>query len=132
MLLVIKKSFGTPVSILRPFNTYGPRQSNRAVIPYNNFTNNSGKRRLNWDLFFPTRDFNFVEDTCNAFKSLAKSDASIGRVINSASNFEISIEQTAFIIAEIMNVEIEIISDDNRIRPKDSEVSRLYGDNQSI
>tara|TARA_A100001011_G_scaffold400030_1_gene511843 strand:+ start:3542 stop:4543 length:1002 start_codon:yes stop_codon:yes gene_type:complete len=126
------KSFGTPVSILRPFNTYGPRQSNRAVIPTIISQIASGKRKIKLGSVFPTRDFNFVEDTCNAFRSVAKSDASTGRVINSASNFEISIQETAMMIAEIMNVEIEIISDDNRIRPEGSEVSRLYGDNKLL
>ena len=130
--LSYQKSFGTPVSVLRPFNTYGPRQSNRAVIPTIITQIASGKRKIKLGSVFPTRDFNFVEDTCSAFKSVAKSDASVGRVINSASNFEISIQQTAMMIAEIMNVEIEIISDDNRTRPADSEVSRLYGDNNLL
>ena len=126
------KSFKTPVSILRPFNTYGPRQSNRAVIPTIISQILSGKREINLGSLHPTRDFNFVEDTCNAFKAVAKSESSIGRVMNSASNFEVSIKQTAAIIAEIMDVEIELISDDNRIRPKDSEVNRLFGDNHLL
>ena len=126
------RSFGTPITILRPFNTYGPRQSNRAVIPTIISQIASGKRKIKLGSLYPTRDFNFVQDTCNAFKAVAKSDFCTGRVINSSSNFEISIMQTAQMISEIMNVEIEIISDDVRIRPKDSEVNRLYGDNNLL
>ena len=77
-------------------------------------------------------DFNFVEDTCNAFKAVAESELSIGKVINSANNFEISIKETAKMIAEIMNQEIDIVSDEIRLRPKNSEVNRLYGDNNLL
>ena len=126
------KSFGTPVSILRPFNTYGPRQSNRAVIPTIISQIASGNNKVRLGSIYPTRDFNFVEDTCNAFKAVAESELSIGKVINSASNFEISIKETAKMIAEIMNEEIDIISDEIRLRPKKSEVNRLYGDNNLL
>tara|TARA_Y100000766_G_C18897010_1_gene601460 strand:+ start:1346 stop:2344 length:999 start_codon:yes stop_codon:yes gene_type:complete len=132
MVMSYFKSFGTPISILRPFNTYGPRQSNRAVIPTIISQIASGQAQIKLGLLSPTRDFNFVEDTCNAFKAVANSDQTIGKVINSASNFEISIEETANIIAEIMNAEIDIISENERIRPKDSEVNRLFGDNSLI
>ena len=127
--LSYQKSFGTPVTIIRPFNTYGPRQSARAVIPTIISQILSGKKELKLGSLTPTRDFNFVTDTCNAFKAVAKSDLTIGKVINSSSNFEISILETANLIAQIMNVELTFISDKERIRPKDSEVNRLFGDN---
>ena len=127
--LSYQKSFGTPVTIIRPFNTYGPRQSSRAVIPTIISQILSGKKELKLGSLTPTRDFNFVTDTCNAFKAVAKSDLTIGKVINSSSNFEISILETANLIAQIMNVELTFISDKERIRPKDSEVNRLFGDN---
>ena len=130
--LSYQRSFGTPVSILRPFNTYGPRQSNRAVIPTIISQIASGNKKIMLGSIYPTRDFNYVEDTCNAFKAVASNESCIGEVINSASNFEISIKQIAIIISEIMNVEIEIISDENRIRPENSEVNRLYGDNKLL
>ncbi|WP_413391305.1 NAD-dependent 4,6-dehydratase LegB [Prochlorococcus marinus] len=127
------RSFGTPVTVLRPFNTYGPRQSLRAVIP------TIIRQMLNKDRNFiqlgaitPTRDFNFVEDTCNAFLALSSSPNVLGKVLNSASNFEVSIGKTAEIIAEIMNVNLEIKSDEERLRPKSSEVNRLYGSNKLI
>ncbi len=132
LALSFYRSFGTPISVLRPFNTYGPRQSNRAVIPTIISQIASGQRKIKLGSLYPTRDFNFVQDTCEAFKAVAKSEFCTGKVINSASKFEISIQETAKIISEIMNVEIEIISDDKRIRPRDSEVSRLYGDNNLL
>lgn len=123
------RSFGTPVTILRPFNTYGPRQSARAVIPTIITQLLSGKKTIKLGALSPTRDFNFVEDTCNAFQAVAWSDNTLGCVINSASNFEVSIGETADLIAKIMNIEIEIQSDESRMRPKNSEVNRLFGDN---
>ncbi len=126
------KSFGTPISVIRPFNTYGPRQSTRAVIPTIISQILSGEKLLKLGALTPTRDFNFVKDTCNAFKAVAFSDKTVGRVVNSSSNFEISIKETANLIAEIMNVDIELISEKERIRPKDSEVNRLYGDNSLL
>ena len=126
------KSFGTPITILRPFNTYGPRQSSRAVIPTIITQIVSDMKIIKLGDLSPTRDFNFVEDTCNAFKSIAKSKETIGKVVNVASNFEVSIMETAKLISEIMNVEIEIISENERIRPKDSEVNRLFGDNNLL
>tara|TARA_Y100001968_G_C19451760_1_gene769166 strand:- start:7379 stop:8398 length:1020 start_codon:yes stop_codon:yes gene_type:complete len=122
-------SFNTPLTILRPFNTYGPRQSSRAVIPTIITQIASGKRKINLGALSPTRDFNFISDTCSAFLAVSNSDAAIGKVINSASNFEISIGDTASLIAEVMNVEIEIINEEVRYRPKSSEVNRLFGDN---
>ena len=126
------KSFGLPLSIIRPFNTYGPRQSARAVIPTIITQIASGKKKLKLGSLSPTRDFNFVEDTCSAFLAISQSSRTIGKVINCASNFEISISDTAKLISEIMNQEVDIISDNNRLRPKNSEVNRLYGDNKLI
>ena len=126
------KSFKLPVSILRPFNTYGPRQSTRAVIPTIITQIASGKRDIELGLITPTRDFNYVEDTCNAFIAISESDNCLGKVINSSSNFEISIEETAKIISKEMNIDIQIISDEKRIRPENSEVNRLFGDNSLL
>ena len=126
------KSFDLPVTILRPFNTYGPRQSNRAVIPQiiTQLANNNNKIKLG--SLTPTRDFNFVKDTAEAFISVAESASTIGEIINSASNFEISIGETASLIAELMDCKIEIESQYERVRPDNSEVKRLYGCNKKI
>ena len=125
-------SFSLPVTILRPFNTYGPRQSGRAVIPQiiTQIINKGGKIKLG--ALSPTRDFNYVEDTCEAFISVANSTMTIGEVLNSASNFEISIGKTAKLIAELMDSKIEIEHEEKRIRPMNSEVKRLYGCNKKI
>ena len=125
-------SFKCPLTILRPFNTYGPRQSTRAVIPTIISQIASGEKFIKLGSLKPTRDFNFVFDTCDAFKAVATSDKTLGEVINSASNFEISIGDTALMIAEIMNQKISIAEDKSRIRPKDSEVNRLFGDNSKL
>ncbi len=126
------RSFQTPISIIRPFNTYGPRQSSRAVIPTIITQIASGKTRIKLGDVNPTRDFNFVEDTCKAYLAISKSPDTIGKVINVASNFEISIGATANLIAEVMNKSIEIETEEIRLRPKDSEVNRLFGDNKLI
>ncbi len=126
------RSFQTPISILRPFNTYGPRQSSRAVIPTVITQIASGKREIVLGSLSPTRDFNFVTDTCSAFLEIAKSEATVGKVINAASKFEISIGDTASLIAELMDSNIELITEKQRLRPKDSEVNRLYGDNSLL
>lgn len=123
------QSFGTPVSIIRPFNTYGPRQSARAVIPTVITQIASGKRKIKLGALHPTRDFNYVKDTVRGFMAIAESDKSIGEVINIGSNFEISIGDTVKLIAEAMNVEIEIETDEVRLRPEKSEVNRLWADN---
>lgn len=122
-------AFDTPVSIIRPFNTYGPRQSARAVIPTVITQIASGKRKLKLGALHPTRDFNFVSDTARGFIAVAESDKAIGEVINVGSNFEISIGDTVRMIAEIMGVEIEIETDEIRLRPEKSEVDRLWADN---
>jgi dTDP-glucose 4,6-dehydratase len=122
-------SFGTPVAILRPFNTYGPRQSARAVIPTIITQISSGKRQLNLGAVHPTRDFNYVTDTVAGFMAALNSGRGIGEVINVGSNFEISIGDTARIIAEVMGVEVEIHADEKRLRPEKSEVERLWAAN---
>ena len=114
-----------------PFNTYGPRQSNRAVIPQI-ITQIANKKDYELGDIRPTRDFNFVRDTCLAFIAVAKSNNTVGEVINSSSNYEISIGETAKLISELMNYKIEIKSDDKRLRPINSEVNRLIGDNKKI
>ena len=125
-------SFSLPVTILRPFNTYGPRQSGRAVIPQIITQILNKKNKIKLGATYPTRDFNFVDDTCEAFISVAKSEETIGEVINSASNFEISIGKTAEIIADLMDASIEIEEERKRIRPANSEVNRLFGCNKKI
>jgi len=122
-------SFGTPVSIIRPFNTYGPRQSARAVIPTIITQIANGVRKIKLGSLHPTRDFNYVADTVDGFIAVAKSERSIGEVINIGSNYEISIGETVAMIADIMNVDIEIETDDVRLRPDKSEVERLWADN---
>ncbi len=124
------RSFGTPVAILRPFNTYGPRQSARAVIPTIITQIASGKRQIKLGSVRPTRDFSFVGDTVNGFIAELRSDRGIGEVINVGSNFEISIGDTARAIADVMGAEIEILTDEQRLRPENSEVERLWAANE--
>lgn len=123
------RSFSTPVVILRPFNTYGPRQSSRAVIPTIISQIASGYDKIKLGSVHPTRDFNYVTDTVSGFlKALQVNDA-VGHIINLGSNFEISIGDTAKIIADLMCSEIHIITDEKRFRPEKSEVERLLADN---
>ena len=122
-------SFGTPVSLLRPFNTYGPRQSARAVIPTIITQLVAGQRRIKLGAVHTTRDFNFVSDTVAGFVAALESPRSIGEVVNLGSNFEISIGDTAQAIAAVMGVELEIETDDQRLRPQNSEVERLWASN---
>ncbi|MDR0138002.1 NAD-dependent 4,6-dehydratase LegB [Metabacillus idriensis] len=123
------KSFNTPVSIIRPFNTYGPRQSARAVIPAIITQIASGRTKIKLGALNPTRDFNYIKDTVKGFIATAESDKSLGEVINIGSNYEISIGETVELIAEIMGKEIEIETEDLRLRPEKSEVERLWADN---
>jgi NAD dependent epimerase/dehydratase len=124
-------SFGTPISVIRPFNTYGPRQSARAVIPTIITQIASGDQRLKLGSVHPTRDFNYVSDTVAGFIAALESMSSIhGEVINLGSNFEISIGDVATTIAELMGVQVEIISDSQRLRPEKSEVERLWASNE--
>ena len=122
-------SFGLPVVIARPFNTYGPRQSARAVIPTIITQIANGERQIKLGAVSPTRDFNFVKDTVGGFIAAMNSNKGLGEVVNFGSNFEISIGDTAKLIAEAMNAEIEIITDESRLRPENSEVERLWADN---
>ncbi len=126
------RSFGTPVATIRPFNTYGPRQSARAVIPTIISQILSGKREIRLGSLTPTRDFNYVKDTVEAFISVAESDKTIGQVVNVGSNHEISIGDLARNIIELTNNEVKIICDEERLRPEKSEVNRLWADNAKI
>jgi len=122
-------AFGTPVMVIRPFNTYGPRQSARAVIPTVITQIGNGKRELKLGALHPTRDFNFVADTVGGFLAALKAERGVGEVINLGSNYEISIGDTVRTIAEIMGVEFQVITDEQRLRPEKSEVDRLWASN---
>jgi len=122
-------SFKLPVVIARPFNTYGPRQSARAVIPTIITQIAAGQRQIKLGAISPTRDFNYVQDTVAGFIAAMNSDKGLGEVVNFGSNFEISIGDTARLISEVMNSEIDIITDEERLRPENSEVERLWADN---
>lgn len=125
-------SFNTPAIIVRPFNTYGPRQSLRAVIPTIIMQTLSGQREIRLGSVHPTRDFNYVTDTCNALIEISKSEHVIGETINIASGREISIGSLARKIIDKINPDIRIICDETRIRPNKSEVNRLLGSNEKI
>ena len=122
-------SFNLPVVTVRPFNTYGPRQSARAVIPTIITQIANGNLQIKLGAVSPTRDFNYVQDTVAGFIAVLNSDQGLGEVVNIGSNFEISVGDTAQLIAEAMNVQIEIVTDDARLRPENSEVERLWADN---
>lgn len=126
------KSFNLPIVTLRPFNTYGPRQSARAVIPTIISQILAGKKEIQLGSLTPTRDFNYVKDTAEAFIKVAESDKTIGEVINAGSNYEISIGDLVKKIIELTNNEVKIICDEERIRPEKSEVNRLWADNTKI
>lgn len=129
MSLAFYSSFNMPVAVIRPFNTYGPRQSARAIIPTVITQIASGKRRIKLGALHPTRDFNFVSDTVRGFIAELESDRGIGEVINVGSNYEISIGETVQLIAEVMGVDIEIETEEVRLRPDNSEVERLWAEN---
>lgn len=122
-------SFGTPVTIIRPFNTFGPRQSARAVIPTIITQIASGQRKIKLGALYPTRDFNYVKDTVRGFIAALESEKSVGEVINIGSNYEISIGETASLIGDVMGADIEIETEQKRMRPAQSEVERLWADN---
>ncbi|MGZ3774653.1 MAG: NAD-dependent 4,6-dehydratase LegB [Bdellovibrio sp.] len=132
MAMSFYNSFGLPVAVARPFNTFGPRQSARAVIPTIITQLAVGKKEIKLGDTRPTRDFNFVTDTCRGFLTLGESDGVVGKTINIGSNREISIENTFNIIKEIMGAKTEIVRDEERIRPEKSEVHRLWCDNTLI
>ncbi len=125
-------AFELPLVIARPFNTYGPRQSARAVIPTIITQIASGKKRIELGDLTPTRDFNYVEDTCRAFIALAECDRCLGKTVNIGSNYEISIADTLNIIRELMHSDVEFVTDEARKRPENSEVFRLWCDNTLI
>jgi dTDP-glucose 4,6-dehydratase len=122
-------SFDLPVVIIRPFNTYGPRQSARAVIPTVITQIANGEKKIKLGATSPTRDFNYVKDIVSGFISALISSNGLGEVVNFGSNFEISIKDTASLISEVMNEKIEIFTDESRVRPENSEVDRLMADN---
>ena len=132
MAMSFYNAFDLPVTIARPFNTYGPRQSARAVIPTIITQIASGANEIKLGDVTPTRDFNYVDDTCRGFIELAECDDAIGQTVNIGSNFEISIRDTLNIIKELMNSDVKFIVDKDRIRPSKSEVFRLWCDNSKI
>jgi len=125
-------SFGVPVVTARPFNTYGPRQSARAVIPTIISQILAGNRRIKLGSLHPARDLNYVEDTCGGFLALAGCEAAVGRTVNIGSGKEISVGDLAAMIIRLMGEEVKIETDDERTRPKESEVERLLCDNRLI
>lgn len=132
MAMSFYNAFELPVTIVRPFNTYGPRQSARAIIPTIITQIANGERKIQLGDLRPTRDFNFVKDTCRGFLMLSKCDEAIGQEVNISSNYEISMRDTLELIAKIMGADVEFIEDKQRLRPKNSEVFRLWGDNTKI
>jgi NAD dependent epimerase/dehydratase len=124
--LSFHRSFDTPVSVIRPFNTYGPRQSARALIPTVITQLAAGQDELRLGALHPTRDFCHIADTVDGFIRVAECDAAVGEVINVGSGFEISIRDTVALIAELMGREVGIVIDDRRLRPPNSEVERLW------
>lgn len=129
LALSFHRSFGVPVVILRPFNTYGPRQSARAVIPTIITQIAHDRRQIKLGAQHPTRDFNYVADTVAGFIAALASAQAIGEVINIGSNFAISMGDTARLIAEVMGVTVDILTDDQRLRPENSAVARLWAAN---
>lgn len=132
MAMSFHNSFSLPVVIARPFNTYGPRQSARAIIPTIITQIASGKREIKLGDLSPTRDFNYVKDTCRGFIELSQCDAAIGQEVNISGNTEISMRATLEMIAQLMQADVTFIEDEQRIRPQNSEVFRLKGDNTKI
>lgn len=126
------RSFELPVKLVRPFNTYGPRQSARAIIPATIVQILNGQRVLKLGNLHPTRDLTFVKDTASGFIAIGESDSSIGEVTNIGMNEEISIGDLVELIASLVPADIEIETEEERIRPAGSEVERLYCDNQKI
>jgi len=125
-------AFGTPVTVIRPFNTYGPRQSARAVIPTVISQIAAGASEIRLGALHPTRDFTFVADTARAFEALAECDAAVGQTVNAGSEFEVSIGDTATTIVELMGRDVAIVTDDQRLRPEASEVERLWADSERM
>ena len=126
------RAFDLPLTIARPFNTYGPRQSARAVIPTIITQIASGKKQIMLGDTSPTRDFNYVKDTCSGFIQLAECENTNGEIVNIGSSYEISIADTLELIRKIMNADVTFVTDKKRIRPEKSEVNRLLCDNTKI
>lgn len=125
-------SFNLPLTIVRPFNTYGPRQSNRAVIPTIISQIAKGMKEIKVGDLRPTRDFNYVHDTCRGFIALAQCDQALGKTVNIGSNYEISIRETFELIKKIMKSDVTFVTEQERMRPEKSEVFRLWCDNTLI
>jgi NAD dependent epimerase/dehydratase len=125
-------AFGLPVTIVRPFNTYGPRQSARAIIPTIITQIASGAEEIRLGDLRPTRDMNYVKDTCRGFLAIAECGDTIGKEINIASNSEVSMGDMVEMIKEIMRSNVKIVADEERLRPAASDVFRLWGDNSLI
>ena len=132
MAMSFHNAFDLQVTIARPFNTYGPRQSARAVIPTIITQIAIGSKEIKLGDVTPTRDFSYVEDTCRGFIALAECEAAIGQTVNIGSNFEISIGEIYNLIRELMCSEVECITDKQRVRPEKSEVFRLWCNNTQI
>lgn len=132
MAMSFFNSFDLPLTIARPFNTYGPRQSARAVIPTIITQIASGMKQIKLGDTTPTRDFNYVTDTCRGFLELARCNEAIGETVNIGSNYEISVGDTLNLIRELMGSDVEFLTDEQRIRPEKSEVFRLWCDNTKI
>lgn len=132
MAMSFYNAFDLPLTIARPFNTYGPRQSARAVIPTIITQIAAGKKQIKLGDVSPTRDFNYVADTCRGFLQLANSEKAIGQTVNIGSNYEITVGDTLNLIKELMNSDVEFITEEQRIRPGKSEVHRLWCDNKKI
>lgn len=132
MAMSFYNAFNLPLTIARPFNTYGPRQSARAVIPTIITQIANGAKEISLGDVTPTRDFNYVEDTCEGFLALAQCDEAIGKTVNIGSNYEISVGDTLNLIKEIMQSDVRFITDEQRIRPEKSEVFRLWCDSSLI
>lgn len=128
--LSFHRAFDTPVTVIRPFNTYGPRQSVRAVIPTIIIQMARKARTIKLGALHPTRDFNYIKDTVRGFIAAAESEKAVGEVINIGSNFEISVGETARLIAEVMGTNLEVEEEQARLRPEKSEVERLWADNR--
>jgi len=132
MAMSFYNAFDLPLTIARPFNTYGPRQSARAVIPTIISQIATGATEIKLGDLTPTRDFNYVADTCKGFLALALCDEAAGQTVNIASNYEISVADTLNLIKEIMASDVNFVTDEQRLRPGKSEVFRLWGDNTLI
>jgi dTDP-glucose 4,6-dehydratase len=125
-------SFDVPVTTIRPFNTYGPRQSQRAFIPSVMGQGLSGADRLSLGSLSPTRDLTFVDDTAQGFLDVAEGDGGLGEVFNMGSGFEVTMADVVDMICEIAGRKIDIVEDPDRVRPENSEVERLWSDSSRI